>query len=434
MQNLFRVYMKTLRELYRIGLGPSSSHTMGPSYAAKNFLKKAPSAHKYRVTLYGSLAATGKGHLTDEVLLKEFSPRACEIVWQNEQELPLHPNGMKFEAIDIGESDGFESQEKVSASWVVYSVGGGALLDELKKTESEPIYPFASMSEILYGCDREGKMIWNYVEEYEDKEIWNYLLKVWQVMQESVQRGLQAEGPLPGGLHLMRKASLYFARVSLNHGFLEKSGLLFAYALAVAEENASGHEIVTAPTCGSSGVLPAVLFYLKNFLDADDTKILRALATASLIGNLAKANASISGAEVGCQGEVGVACSMAAAAAAQLMGGTPHQVEYAAEMGLEHHLGLTCDPIGGFVQVPCIERNAIAAVRALDAASFVLLSDGRHLVSFDEVVETMAQTGHDLKRRYRETSEGGLAYFHELYLKKAKIEKKIKKNSPKSQL
>ncbi len=395
--------MKSLRELYRIGLGPSSSHTMGPSSAAAIFKEKTPGALRYRVSLYGSLSATGKGHLTDYAISSAFSPIDCEIIW-NKKELPLHPNGMRFEALD--------RNGKTTNEWVVYSVGGGALMDKPGGLESKDIYPFNKMSDLLDKCDREGKTLWNYVEDYEGSEIWEFLRDVLKAMKSAIDSGLDKEGVLPGGLNLMRKAPTYHIKTTQSKGFMEKTGTIFSYALAVSEENASGNLIVTAPTCGSAGVLPAVLFFLKGFYDLSDEKLLHALATAGLIGNIVKKNASISGAEVGCQGEVGTACAMAAGAAAQLMGGTPHQIEYAAEMGMEHHLGLTCDPIMGLVQIPCIERNAIAAVRAIDCATYVLLSDGRHMVSFDEVIQTMAQTGKDMKKQYRETSKGGLALFH----------------------
>ncbi|HPJ34602.1 MAG TPA: L-serine ammonia-lyase [Spirochaetota bacterium] len=395
--------MKSLRELYRIGPGPSSSHTMGPSYAAEIFKSKTGDAAAYRVTLYGSLSATGKGHLTDRAILKVLNNRKCEIVWEK-RELPLHPNGMLFESLD--------ESGKVTENWTVYSIGGGALLDSSGSAGTPDVYPFSKMSDLLELCDREGKTLWNYVEEYEGAGIRDFLGDILIAMKSSIDNGLEKEGVLPGGLNLMRKASTYYMKSTQSKGYMEKTGKIFSYALAVAEENASGNVIVTAPTCGSAGVLPAVLFFMKEFYGLSDEKLVRALATAGLIGNFVKKNASISGAEVGCQGEVGTACAMAAGAAAQLMGGTPHQVEYAAEMGMEHHLGLTCDPIMGLVQIPCIERNAIAAVRAMDCASYVLLSDGRHMVSFDEVVKTMAQTGRDMKKRYRETSQGGLAFFH----------------------
>jgi L-serine dehydratase len=398
--------MKSLRELYRVGPGPSSSHTMGPSRAAGLFKERTRSrAASYRVTLYGSLAATGKGHLTDRAIESSLAPAACEFVWMPGQELPVHPNGMHFEAIDPA--------GKTIDTWTVYSTGGGAIADEAGMEGGPDVYPFDTMAALLARCDAEGTALWNYAEECEGPGLGEFLRKVLDAMKGAIDRGLDAEGVLPGGLNVPRKASSYYTRSLQMKGYLEKAGMIFAYALAVAEENAAGGTVVTAPTCGSAGVLPAVLFFMKTFYGLGDEKLVRGLATAGIIGNLVKRNASISGAEVGCQGEVGTACAMAAGAAAQLMGGTPHQVEYAAEMGLEHHLGLTCDPVRGLVQIPCIERNAIAAVRAMDCASYVLLSDGRHLVSFDEVVRTMAQTGRDMKSSYRETSQGGLAYFHE---------------------
>jgi len=267
----------------------------------------------------------------------------------------------------------------------------------------------SNMSEILEWTDKSGKTIWEYVSETEDASIWIHLQEVWQAMKSAIHNGLENEGVLPGIIHLQRKASAYSVKANGYKGSLRRRSLLFAYALAVSEENASGGRIVTAPTCGSCGVLPAVLYLLQTSYQFSDQKITRALATAGLIGNLVKTNASISGADVGCQGEIGTACAMAAAAAAQLFGGSPFQVEYAAEMGLEHHLGLTCDPVAGLVQIPCIERNAFAASRALDASTFALLSDGKHRISFDKTVTTMKQTGHDLPSLYKETSEGGLA-------------------------
>ena len=239
--------------------------------------------------------------------------------------------------------------------------------------------------------------------------MWDYLSEVWKVMKEAVERGIEAEGVLPGGLGVSRKAISYYVHSAGYNNSLKSRGLLYAYALAVSEENAAGGKIVTAPTCGSCGIVPAVLYHLHNSKNFSEKRILRALATAGLFGNVVKHNASVSGAEVGCQGEVGVACAMAAAAASQLFGGTPRQIEYSAEMGLEHHLGLTCDPVCGLVQIPCIERNAYAAARALDANLYSAFSDGRHSVSFDRIVEVMKQTGHDLPSLYKETAKGGLA-------------------------
>lgn len=394
--------MESLRELYKIGNGPSSSHTMGPAKAAKLFVARCPGADAYRVTLYGSLAATGRGHLTDAAILSVLTPHApAEIVWKPETVLPFHPNGMLFEGLKEGEKIG---------EWKIYSIGGGALANETSRLDvPHSVYPLTTIGEIKSWCYREGKTYWEYVNDCEGPEIWDYLDEVWRVMCETVQRGLNNDGVLPGGLKVARKASTYFVKSKSYTDSLSSRAKIYAYALATSEENASGGTVVTAPTCGSSGVVPAVLYHLSTSRDFLRIRILRALATAGLFGNVAKTHSSISGAEVGCQGEVGVACAMAAAAACQLFGGTPSQIEYAAEMGLEHHLGLTCDPVCGLVQVPCIERNAVAAARALDANIYATLSDGSHLVSFDKVVEVMNETGHNLPSLYRETAEGGLA-------------------------
>jgi L-serine dehydratase len=393
--------MESIKEIFRIGNGPSSSHTMGPRKAAEIFKSKFPDAETYSVTLYGSLAATGKGHQTDVTLLEAFKPKQLSIEWKPEVFLPKHPNGLKFEA--------FDSNKKLISDWTVYSVGGGKITDfETDETEKR-IYDLTTMKNILAWTRKTGKSFWEYVESVEGIEIYDYLREAWLIMCDSIKRGIENEGILPGGLALARKASSYFVKAKNFSGSLKGKTLIFSYALAVTEENANGGLIVTAPTCGSSGVVPAVLNYLQESFSFSDDKILRALATAGLIGNIVKENASISGAKVGCQGEIGTACAMASAAATQLLGGTPYQIEYAAEMGIEHHLGLTCDPINGLVQVPCIERNAFAAERALNTSTFALLSDGRHLVSFDKIVKTMNQTGHDLPSIYKETSEGGMA-------------------------
>lgn len=395
--------MESIQKIFKIGYGPSSSHTMGPRKAAEQFKAKHPNATRYTITLFGSLAATGKGHLTDKALIEYYHPTPVTIEWQPETFLERHPNAMKFEA--------FGPDQKQLGEWIAYSVGGGDIVDDNTNLEHKPIYSLHSMSEILKHTEDNGQNLWEYVLETEGDEIWAYLQTVWDIMKDSVIRGLDAEGTLPGSIHLGRKASAYHIKArSLSKG-LKRRSLLFAYALAVAEENAAGNKVVTAPTCGSCGVLPGLLYLLQTEYNFSDQRILRALATAGLIGNLVKFNASISGAEVGCQGEIGTACAMASGAAIQLFGGTPSQVEYAAEMGLEHHLGLTCDPVGGYVQIPCIERNAFAAARALEANTYAMLSDGRHRVSFDKIVETMNQTGHDLPSLYKETSEGGLAIF-----------------------
>ena len=376
---------------------------MAPRRAAELFQQRNDTCNSFRVTLYGSLAATGKGHLTDVAILDTLTPHGkVDIIWEPSIFLPFHPNGMRFEALD--------SSGNVTDNWVVFSVGGGALAEEGNPScESQDIYPDTNLTDILKWCRDNGRTFWEYVEMHEGKEIWEFLSEVWRVMREAVERGIETDGVIPGPLHLARRAMRYNVRASGYKQSLQSRGLIFSYALAVSEENASGGRIVTAPTCGSSGVLPAVLYHLWKTREFSEMRICRALATAGLIGNIVKHNASISGAEVGCQGEVGVACAMAAAAANQLFGGSPAQIEYAAEMGLEHHLGMTCDPICGLVQIPCIERNAYAAARALDANLYSMYTDGFHRVSFDRVVAVMKQTGHDLPSIYKETGEGGLA-------------------------
>lgn len=393
--------MESIRELYRIGLGPSSSHTMGPRKAADQFLAKHPNANKYEVTLFGSLAATGKGHLTGVAIENVFAGKEMELVWKPEEFLEKHPNAVRFKAIN---ADGSVLEE-----WTAYSVGGGAIIDDESGTVSKAVYDLTTMDTILDWCKNNDKQLWEYVEFKEGKEIWSFLEEIWQAMKSAIKRGMNNEGELPGGLKLPRKSHLYHLKAKTYSGPMRKRSMLYSYALAVSEENAGGGTIVTAPTCGACGVLPAILFYHKKFYKFKKNDILKALATAGLIGNLVKFNASISGAEVGCQGEVGVACAMASGAATQLHGGTIYQIEYSAEMGLEHHLGLTCDPVLGLVQIPCIERNVFAAARALNHNTYALLSDGRHRISFDQVTETMMKTGLDLSYSYKETSLGGLA-------------------------
>lgn len=396
--------MESLRSLFKIGYGPSSSHTMGPRNAATLFLEVCNNrATRFEVTLYGSLAATGRGHLTDKAILDVLTPVAhTDILWKPDIFLPFHPNGMQFRAFDA------EGKEIENRTW--YSVGGGDIVLEGESRRAQnQVYRMHTIEDILNWCEETGRSFWEYVDMCEGPAIWEYLREVWNVMQEAVQRGIEAEGVLPGGLGVRRKAVSYYVHAAGYNASLKSRGLVYAYALGVSEENASGGRIVTAPTCGSCGVLPAVLYHLHTSKNFTEQRILRALATAGLFGNVVKTNASVSGAEVGCQGEVGVACAMAAAAASQLFGGTPAQIEYSAEMGLEHHLGLTCDPVCGLVQIPCIERNAYAAARALDANLYSAFSDGRHSVKFDRIVEVMKQTGHDLPSIYKETSQGGLA-------------------------
>jgi L-serine dehydratase len=398
--------MESIKEIYKVGYGPSSSHTMGPKKAAERFLAKNKKAHRFEVVLFGSLAATGKGHLTDFAIEQTFKDRTLEIIWKPKDFLAKHPNAMNFKA--------FDKNGNTTDDWTAYSIGGGALIDDFTESETKKIYEHRTMADILDWCHTNGKQLWEYVEEYEDEDIWDFLEEIWKVMEDALKRGLSNEGVLPGGLKLPRKAQSFNLKGQNFATPFKRRSQLFSFALAVSEENAAGGKIVAAPTCGACGVLPAVLKNFKKVHKNDKQTILRALATAGLIGNLVKTNASISGAEVGCQGEVGTACAMASGAATQMMGGTIYQIEYSAEMGLEHHLGLTCDPVAGLVQIPCIERNAFAAERAVSHNNYALLTDGRHRISFDEVVETMYKTGIDLQSQYRETSEGGLAKFDAL--------------------
>lgn len=398
--------MKSVKEIYKIGKGPSSSHTMGPFKAVRHYLDNHTDTDNLVVTLYGSLAATGKGHLTDIAIEEACGDCSLQLFWEPQTVLQVHPNGMKIASVNI---DG-----DIYDKWTYYSIGGGDIICmdyPIDAGESEEIYEMSTMKEILQWCNSNGKSFWEFVDENEKKTngFWEHLEMVWKVMQKAVERGIDEEGALPGPLNIRRKAGSYYIKADGYGDVLRTRGLIFAYALAVSEENACGGTIVTAPTCGSCGVLPGALYHLKKVYGFSDQRIIRALATAGIIGNIVKHNASISGAEVGCQGEVGVACAMAAAAITQLMGGSPSQIEYAAEMGLEHHLGLTCDPVCGMVQIPCIERNAYAAARAMDASIYSLYTDGRHRVSFDQVVKVMKETGKDLPSLYKETSEGGLA-------------------------
>ena len=395
--------MKSLRELYRVGRGPSSSHTMGPVYAAAEFLHRHPDAARFEVVLFDSLAATGRGHFTDKAIKETLGAKRTKIVWRPDEHDAFHPNGMLFTAFGAG--------GRKLGEWKVYSVGGGAIREKEREVQTKSVYSYRNMAEIIEAATKAGVPLWQLVEDAEGQEIWDYLRLVYGKMMEAVDRGLTADGVLPGGLRLARKARAIHIKAKMQAEKLRRTGLLVAYAHAVSEENAALGEIVTAPTCGSCGTLPSVLRYLREALGSSEIEMLHALAVAGLVGNVVKRNGSISGAEVGCQGEVGVACAMASAAAAYLMGGSPRQCECAAEIGLEHFLGLTCDPVKGLVQIPCIERNALAATRAVVAGEMSILSDGAHVVSFDTVVKTMLETGHDLPRLYRETSDGGLSRF-----------------------
>ncbi|MCR5760415.1 MAG: L-serine ammonia-lyase [Sphaerochaetaceae bacterium] len=396
--------MESLRELYRYGHGPSSSHTMGPRKAAKDFFARYPDADRYECTLFGSLAATGRGHLTDDAIYSVFKDRKLDIFWEPGIIKPKHPNALEFRSYD---KNGNKTGEET-----YYSVGGGKIQTESDfGSKAKEVYPslLSHMNKILRYCDREGCQIWELAIKYEGEEILDYMEEIWTIMEKAVKRGLLAEGVLKGGLKLPRKACQYYTQAQDFSGPLGYTAKAISYALAVSEENAAGGKIVTAPTCGSCGVVPGVLYYLQETYKIPRVKMLRALLTAGIVGNVCKHNGSISGAEVGCQGEVGVACAMASAGAAYLLGGSIYQIEYAAEMGLEHHLGLTCDPMLGLVQIPCIERNAMATMRALNHATYALLSDGRHRVSLDNVITVMMETGEALPYIFKETSQGGLA-------------------------
>lgn len=394
--------MDSIKEIYKIGLGPSSSHTMGPNKAAKLFKARYPDAHHYKVALYGSLAATGKGHMTDEAIYRELGRECTEIEWRADIVPEFHTNGMFYEA--------FDSKGGKLGDWTVYSIGGGNLSEGVDApAQTAPVYEMNLLNDIKKYIEKEGLSFWEYVEAHEDEGLWDFLSEVWEAMQNSVREGLENDRRLPGCLRLRSKARQYYVRASGYKDSLRSRALVSAYALAVAEMNARGGVVVTAPTCGSCGVVPAVLYHMKTSHGFSDSDILKALATAGLFGNVIRTNASISGAEVGCQGEVGSACVMAAVAVNQLFGGTPQQIEYAAEMAMEHNLGLTCDPVCGLVQIPCIERNTIAALRAMDVSLFALLSDGKHMISFDKVIDTMKRTGKDLPSLYKETANGGLA-------------------------
>ncbi|WP_410208109.1 L-serine ammonia-lyase, iron-sulfur-dependent, subunit alpha [Fusobacterium sp.] len=396
--------MDSLKELFKIGNGPSSSHTMGPERAAKEFKRRNPDAQRFEVELYGSLAATGKGHLTDWIIKKTMVPIATDIVWKPEYVPKYHPNGMLFKAYDkVG---------KETDRWLVFSVGGGTIMEENEDRKgTKTVYPLNTMADIKAWCNENEKELWEYVVEYEGEGIFDYLITIWEAMEAAVRRGIEATGVLPGTLKYPRKAAIFYRKSRTNKTKGGYIGRIFAYTLAVSEENGSGGKVVTAPTCGACGVVPGLLYAMKEEYDISTKDALKSLAIAGVIGNLIKENATISGAEGGCQAEVGSACAMAAAMACFLLGGSLDQIEYAAEMALEHHLGLTCDPVGGYVQVPCIERNAAAAARALESAVYSLYTDGKNRVTFDEVVETMGATGRDLKKEYRETSLGGLAKF-----------------------
>ena len=397
------IIIRTIRELFKIGNGPSSSHTMGPKRAAELFRDKNPDADRFEVVLYGSLASTGKGHLTDWIIRETLKNKLVDIFFDEKTRCTVHPNTMELIA--------YKDDEQID-EWKVYSVGGGAIeIDGEKNIERIPIvYNHSKFTEIKNYCEELNIDLAEYVYSKEDKDFKNYLEEIWDTMKNAVEEGLRKDGLLPGALKISRKAKKIFENVPAHEtAELKRTRLLLAYAYSVSEQNSSGGIIVTSPTCGAAGVLPAVLYYSYKELGFSEEKIINALAVAGLIGNLIKTNASISGAECGCQAEVGTACSMAAAAFAYLNDYNLLHIEKAAEIAMEHHLGLTCDPVQGYVQIPCIERNGVAALRAIDSAYTAhILNDEGH-ISFDTVVDTMYETGKDLKSHYRETSKGGLA-------------------------
>ncbi len=399
--------MKSIRDIYKIGKGPSSSHTMGPERAAELFRKEHPEADRIQVQLFGSLSKTGVGHGTDRVLRQVLAPLETEIVFRKDSPADVkHPNTMDFYAYQEGKQTGYLRVE---------SVGGGDIVIPGRQGDGqEEIYPENSFAEIADFCKwRYIDTLSEYVEMNEGSDIWDFLGEVWQVMKQSIEDGLHATGILPGGLKVQRKAKhLYEQELSTEVAQVRECRIICSYAYAVSEQNADNGTIVTAPTCGACGVLPAVLRYVQETRGCTDEQVVRALGTAGIIGALTKRNASISGAECGCQAEIGTACSMAAAAIAELYGLSLDQVEYAAEMAMEHHLGLTCDPICGLVQIPCIERNAVAAMRAMNACNLSYFLCGTRNISYDMVCKAMYETGINLSHQYRETSEGGLARFY----------------------
>jgi len=394
--------MQSLRELYKIGRGPSSSHTMGPERAVKLLKERFKAASLFKITLFGSLALTGQGHGTDRIIKETLSPTKCEIIFDKKSPCDVHPNTMDVEAYE---------DTTLLGKARIYSVGGGSVVFEGETEQVKAdVYPLNSFAEIADYCAKNNKRIWEYVLECEGEEIFSYLHRVWEIMKTSINQGLTTTGILPGGLDTERRAQILYNQRHIDESAQTKENrLVCSYAFAVSEQNASGGEIVTAPTCGACGVVPSVLKYYQDKNGFTDTQIVRALATGGIIGNLIKTNASISGAECGCQAEIGSACCMAAGALAELFEMGLNQIEYAAEVAMEHHLGLTCDPIGGLVQIPCIERNAVAAMRAINALSLAnFLTDSRK-ISFDLVIKVMYETGKNLLSDYRETSSGGLA-------------------------
>lgn len=394
--------MESITELYKIGRGPSSSHTIGPEKACLIFKDRNQDAERFKVILYGSLAKTGKGHGTDVVIKKTLAPKCCEIEF-NTMEINLkHPNTMDIIAF---------KNDVIIDKAQVFSVGGGSIsFDNSENQKPTATYLQTKFCEISEYCKEKSIRLWEYAREKENENFEEYMNRIWEVMKESIQKGLEDEGVLPGGLGVSKRAKFLFNNQHIDESVsLKVTRMVCSYAFAVGEQNASGEQIVTAPTCGAAGVVPAVLYYYQQKNKYSDEQIINALITAGLVGNIIKTNASISGAECGCQAEIGSACAMAAAALAELFELSIDKIEYAAEIAIEHHLGLTCDPICGLVQIPCIERNAVAAMRAIDAVSLASFLWSTRKISFDKVVETMKMTGMDIHSSYKETAEGGLA-------------------------
>jgi L-serine dehydratase len=396
--------MRSIRSIYKIGNGPSSSHTVGPYNAAKLFRKRYPEADGFSVTLYGSLAYTGEGHGTGKAIRSVIPD--VEILFRMESDNLPHPNTMDFRALKDG---------NVIGSARIFSIGGGSIRVEGEVSdEAREIYPQKNFTEILDECRKDGISLTEFIYRTESESLKDYLREVWEAMQRSVQSGLSATGILPGGLEVSRKAKILYEKRCYNEdAIITQNRLMSAYAFAVSEENACEHVVVTAPTCGSCGVIPAVMYYLSRDRGIPDDEIIDALAVAGLIGNVIRTNASISGAECGCQAEIGSACSMAAGGYASLLRMSLEQIEYAAEVAMEHNLGLTCDPVKGLVQIPCIERNSVAAMRAFSCVNLAHFLTETRKVSFDEVIATMYQTGKDMNEKYRETSHGGLAAMYD---------------------
>ena len=392
--------MKSIRSVYKIGNGPSSSHTVGPYNAARVFLKRYPDADRFEVVLYGSLAFTGAGHGTERAIKTVIEN--CDVYFDKEKSDLPHPNTMLFKAI---------KDDKMIGENTILSIGGGSIVIEGEDSSDEKeIYPQKNFTEIIEECKKQNISLVDFIYQNEEEDLRDYLHEVWNAMKEAVERGITTEGILPGGLNITRKAkTLYEKRCYNEDSDTTMNRKIAAYAYAVSEENASENIVVTAPTCGAAGVIPSIFYYLDKDRGFPEDEIIDALAVAGIIGNVIRTNASISGAECGCQAEIGSACSMGAAGLAYLFGLSLDEIEYAAEVAMEHNLGLTCDPVNGLVQIPCIERNAVAAMRSISSVTLARLLYQTRKISFDEVIATMYKTGKDMSEKYRETSHGGLA-------------------------